>query len=204
MARTKRTKESKIHLPVGRDYSLRAMRSFFGARVGGQDRPQDINTPQAMADALLVLWPEGVELDPCSNVNSLIPAEHHVIGKYNTFIENWVFISSPKYSIGVGAGLSIEWPDRTFCNPPFNNLNMWLSKGINNREHLFLVPVRTNRKWYRYHAKRATCLNLLNPIAFAGYEQMYPTPLALIYYGTRIKLFMEAFEQFGEFSKLIG
>ena len=59
-------------------------------------------------------------------------------------------------------GLMVEWGDRNFVNPPYGRgrtLELWLAKG--RREQLvghlsvFLVPSRTDTKWWHEYAMHA-------------------------------------------------
>lgn len=49
-------------------------------------------------------------------------------------------------------GLEIDWPERSFVNPPFNDLMSW-SKKINieakkNKKIVLLMPARTDTKYF--------------------------------------------------------
>lgn len=202
-----------------RQYTNKAMRSFFGARPGGQDRPQDVNTPQFLIDAILRLWPDGIELDPCSNVESRVPARHRVIGKgvwrweskgkrviKTKLAKQNVFISSPKYPVNADGGLSIDWPDFTYANTPYDTLSQWLSKPVPGREHLMLCPCRPNRTWYCEAIGGDSCFPIscfLRPFAYDGHTQPYPTPVAIHYWGHRRKNFKAIFSVYGSIGKLI-
>ena len=159
--------------------SDKALRSFFGARTGGQDRPQDINTPQFLIDAILRVWPNGIEFDPCSNDTSIVPAR-------NRCFEN-----------GPVSGLSIDWPDFTYVNPPYGTLKEWLAKAECMKEHMILCPVRTNRTWWCDAAGFTSCICWLKPFPFHGHKQAFPDPLAMLYYGVAMNSFIEAFRPHG-------
>lgn len=177
-----------------RNYSDKALRSFFGAREGGQDRPQSINTPQFLIDAIVSMWPR-IELDPCSNVYSRVPATHRVMAK--EFDGETYFVSSPKYPVAKNGGLSIEWPEYTYANVPYRDLKPWLSKPVPTMEHLVLCPVRPNRKWWCIAINMAAIVCWLKPFAFDGHKQCYPTPLVMAYWGYRTDRFVNAFADYG-------
>lgn len=183
-----------------RKYSDKALRSFFGAREGGQDRPQDINTPQPIIDAILQVWPEGIALDPCSNAWSSVPAKNKVFGRYNVFLDDYITCHDPSLDLpgktpkGHGGGLTVFWPDYTYANPPYRKLLKWLERGVKYKEHMMLVPVRTLRVWWCNCAQRAGTIAELKPVVFEGYDCAYPTPLAMFYFGNRISLFVKAFK----------
>lgn len=58
----------------------RALQSLYGkgntvrALAGTGARPQEVYTPEPIVEALAVLWPEGVQCDPCSGPDSIIDA----------------------------------------------------------------------------------------------------------------------------------
>ena len=177
-----------------RHYNNKALRSFFGARTGGQDRPQSINTPQFLIDAILYMWPR-IELDPCTNVWSKVPAEHKVVAK--ELLDQVYFVSSQKYPITKNGGLGIDWPEYTYANVPYRDLKLWLVKPVPTMEHLILCPVRTHRKWFCEAIGQASICCFLKPFAFDGHKQCYPTPLVMAYWGCRLDKFIEAFASYG-------
>lgn len=60
---------------------------------------QDYNTPQKYVDAILEFWGE-IDLDPCSNTDSIIPAKVKYILPQNGLAESWDY-------------------DKVYVNPPF-------------------------------------------------------------------------------------
>jgi hypothetical protein len=159
----------------------KAMRSFFGAREGGQDRPQDVFTPQFMIDAILKVWPEGIALDPCSHPDSIVPA-------LSELTEN---------------GELTPWPDFTYVNPPYKHLIKWCPRFKAFRELMLLCPVRANRAWYAQASRETTMQCWLKPFSFLGYDQSFPAPLAMHYYGLRVSQFSEAFSTLGEIVRVL-
>ena len=49
-------------------------------------------------------------------------------------------------------GLSVEWPDKTYINPPYSNPYEWVKKGIaeakKGKRIAMLLRVDTSTKWY--------------------------------------------------------
>jgi site-specific DNA-methyltransferase (adenine-specific) len=51
-------------------------------------------------------------------------------------------------------GLEIEWEDKTYVNPPYNNIHNWLQKAHSQLSKnncsliIFLLPVDTSTKWF--------------------------------------------------------
>lgn len=179
---------------MSREYTNKAMRSFFGARPGGQDRPQDINTPQFLIDAILELWPEGIELDPCGNHSSKVPARLTVIPAPGGATDCVPWLCD---------GLCRDWPHFTYANPPYNKLKDWLAKPVPGREHLMLAPCRPNRRWYCEAIGNFPVTCWMKPFPFDGHTQAYPTPLGLSYWGTRIKEFNRIFSRYGVVGRMI-
>lgn len=125
-------------------------------------RPAQIHTPQVILDALARIWPEGIALDPCGSPDGIVRADRIVLLPED--------------------GLEVEWPARTFVNPPFGKLKPWLAKWAAADECVLLTPVRTHRKWFREALAEGKVV-WLNPIAFLGYVSTFPAPLALLYRG---------------------
>ena len=174
-------KDAALHSLYG--HSKAKCRAAFGARKAGDVRPQDINTPPLIIQAVLAVWPEGIELDPCSNANSIVPARINMCWPNN--------------------GLAIDWPDFTYVNPPYKRINQWLVKAIIGAEHMLLVPVRTNRKWWCVAAKRTTRIAWLKPFAFIGHVQSFPAAVCMMYFGTRVVEFEGTFSELGEVGRFV-
>lgn len=181
---------------MSRVYSDKALRSFFGAREGGQSRPQAINTPLFLIRVISRLWPKGIALDPCSNVWSQVPARVRVLAK-EVDDNTYCICSPPVYPLTKDGGLSIDWPDYTYANVPYRDLKPWLTKPVPTMEHLILCPVRPNRIWWCEAISTASVECYLRPFAFDGHKQCYPTPLVMAYWGCRIDKFVTAFAEYG-------
>lgn len=163
--------------------SDQALRSFFGARVGGQDRPQDVYTPQCVIDAILRVWPEGIALDPCSSRDAIVPAKERICAPITP---------------GDPDGCLVNWPDFTYANPPFKELKIWMEKPKRGYEHMMLVPVRPLRNWWCDSANGSTRVCWLRPVRFCGHTSSFPAPLAMLYYGSRCDAFDNAFKPLGK------
>lgn len=120
-------------------------------------REQTIFTPQCIIDVVLELYGT-IAFDPAyGGPEGIVPAEAYT----DTM------------------GLVIQWPDRTYCNPPYGELKLWLAHSLKQTSrHVMLVPVRPHRKWWREWARQADVV-YLNPIKFLGYDQAFPAPLCL-------------------------
>ena len=168
----------------------RALHSLYGrgntvrALTGTGARPQEILTPQCVVDALKVLWPEGVALDPCWAPGSLVQAERrcYVVGVQDG--KRTKYVAQPTDE----DGLALPWFERTYVNPPFEHLQEWLEKARAEkaREQVILAPVRTHRKWFRRAMVRSSDVIWLDAsFKFVGYEQSFPAPLCILYRGDR-------------------
>ena len=163
---------------------------------GGVERPQTIYTPPCIIDRLLAFWPAGIAMDPCAGAMENVPADQWVSedppGKY------WLEDRCGAVSLDDSGGLGVQWPRRTYVNPPYKHLKKWLPKIATAWECVALVPVRPHRKWWR-----AAVLDLkvlyLDPLKFVGYTQAFPAPLCLLYTGARRSEFAETFGDLGGF-----
>jgi hypothetical protein len=144
------------------------------------ERLQEILTPQCIVDVANKVW-KHIWLDPCW-------AEGSITAPYQ------------KYMYPEQDGLSLPWRAGTFINPPYKDLKAWLAHGQKQfLEQIWLVPVRTHRKWWRQWRDDLSCYVELNPIKFLGYDQVFPAPLLLGYVGTHAAEFGAAAAHLGSY-----
>lgn len=75
---------------------------------------------------------------------------------YSMFIDHNYFdvcpfsLDKPKFD-----GLSIQWPSKVFCNPPYSEISKWVDKAIlemfefnHCKDIYFLIPSRTDTKYF--------------------------------------------------------
>jgi hypothetical protein len=81
-------------------------------------------------------------------------------------------------------GLQIAWLGRVFCNPPYSNIKGFIEKGrqeiANGNAELvvFLVPARTDTKWFHNHClHRAEIRFVVGRLKFGGGEELCAVPL---------------------------
>lgn len=163
--------DSRTKMLVGSPLKRNALTGFAtGQRMY---RPQEIYTPQSIINFCLKIWPEGIALDPCTDENSIVPARRRI-----TKIEN---------------GLTQLWEPFTYINPPYNDLKNWFAHGLTQpAEQIWLVPVRTHRIWWRAFVGESSAVVFLDSgLIFLGYEQSFPAPLCLVYFGNRIEQVLE-------------
>jgi hypothetical protein len=214
----------------GNTKTIPCLQAFYGARsrsrsrkrkntakslISPGERPQEIYTPHAVVEALLRIWPH-IALDPCSGPGSVVGAldtfyiperiEQVRDKKGNVVLDD---NGEPKtrtyYRVeaeGEIDGLTREWVDYAYCNPPFKNLKPWLAhaerQGEAGRETAMLAPTRGNRSWFRDATRRATSVIDLDPLAFLGHKSTFPAPLCMLYWGAMKQLFEFAFEALGD------
>lgn len=97
------------------------------------------------------------------------------------------------------SGHRVEWPDFTYCNPPFGNQgpevlladfkDFCVKFAKTTTEVALLCPARSHRKWWRKNVMMASdAIVYLNPLRFEGFPQTFPAPLVLAYKGPRAKV----------------
>ncbi len=86
-------------------------------------------------------------------------------------------------------GLTSEWGLCNYVNPPFNEINKWLNKGLEEYKKgktcVFFITARTNTKyWHEFVWKRAQVIMFLEGrMAFGNkYKGELPIPLAIVVY----------------------
>jgi hypothetical protein len=113
------------------------------------------------------------------------------------------------------SGCVVDWPDRTFVNPPYGNKGPECILGTfsdfcaafarTKSETVMLCPVRTHRDWWcRDVIGGADLLTFLRPVTFAGWKQSFPAPLCLAYKGPRKHDAARAFAHLGSSCETIG
>jgi hypothetical protein len=179
-------------------HALDAMKGLATGNRSGKsaERKQEILTPECILDVCDYVWPEGVALDPCAAKGRRTFAKQNIYGeqidtgkrrKDGSKIFKWC-----------GEGLTSDWTDRVFINPPYESLHKWLDKSEScvwdrAQEQILLVPVRTNRTWWcEYMSTVPTVIAWLRPLKFVGYDQAFPAPLVLVYTGERKDKFRAA------------
>lgn len=136
----------------------------------------DWNTPQEIVDLLLAGWPDGVDLDPCHNPDSIVGARF-------TYDEEQDGLAQP-WDIPRPGGL-------VYVNPPYGKaLPAWADKVQAERDHsrniVVLVPARTDTRWWRTMVRGASCVVFLaGRLRFLGAPAAAPFPSALIVHGSR-------------------
>lgn len=127
----------------------------------GNEREQDVHTPDCIIEVVKQAFGGVIEMDPCASKTRQVIAQ-----TANAFEED--------------DGLSGDWLEKTYFNPPYKTLKAWLAHASRQDECIGLYPVRTNRAWWmQYHIDSVSVIAWLKPLAFAGHKQAFPAPLVL-------------------------
>lgn len=95
--------------------------------LGREPTTDDHCTPPEIVERILAMGE--IDLDPCSNPSSIVPARERVMLPDN--------------------GLCVSWARRglIFCNPPYSNPLPWAKKWLDADEALMLVSTQTGTAW---------------------------------------------------------
>lgn len=114
-------------------------------------RVQEVFTPPEILQRMWIEWGE-ISLDTAADASRWVPARAHYIGADGQ------------------DGLALPWADRTYCNPEYAALRVWLEKATHEAGHghriALLVPCRSHRAWYRAAERTAHHVIELDPLAF--------------------------------------
>jgi len=124
---------------------------------------------------------EGIDLDPCADVNKSIPAKQHYIPPTSN-------------------GLTEPWWGRVYMNPPYGkDIINWVCKlkdEYENEERIYeaiaLVPARVDTQWWQVLSNYPVCF-IKGRLRFSGHNNSAPFPSAVIYLGGNVQKFIEIF-----------
>lgn len=167
-----------------------------------KDNKKDWNTPIKIIKIVKDFYGGKIELDPCSNDNSLVYAENNFILPFNDgLFEDWNY----KY---------------IYVNPPFGRdmtrktrIYNWITKSIEsnklyNSEIILLIPVATNTEHFKeiFNIKNgAICFLFDKRLRFLDASNSNkedkkgsPCAICMIYIGERTIQFKNFFEKLGK------
>lgn len=151
----------------------------------GNEREQDIHTPECVLDVCRATFGGVIVCDPCASRSRL---EIAPVSIYEPNVDNPLKLAT--------GGTCHDWPIGTYYNPPYKNLKDWLEHAADQPEHIGLYPVRPNREWWcGYHSAEAGIVKAiawLKPLKFEGFTQAFPAPIVLVYSGHRVGSFQSA------------
>jgi hypothetical protein len=82
-------------------------------------------------------------------------------------------------------GLTRSWAgQRVYCNPPYGpGIGAWLGKAQEADLAVYLIPARTDTRWWHEHAPRASEIRFLRGrLKFGGSTNSAPFPSVLLVY----------------------
>lgn len=82
-------------------------------------------------------------------------------------------------------GLSVEWGDVNYVNPPYNKIKDWIEKGYKEYQKgktvVFLIPSRTDTRWWHDFIMKATEIRFIKGrLRFDGHKENAPFPSAIV------------------------
>jgi len=154
----------------------------------------DWNTPCKYVDAVLQVF-DKIDLDPCSNNESIVPASHkYILPEKNGLKQSWKF-------------------NKIYVNPPYGrqpnktSIYNWLEKCYVSSqlgsEVIALIPVATNTKHWKEFVFKGSAICFLNDTRLKfrinGNENNKGSPVAcaMIYWGKNFDRFIKVFNQYG-------
>jgi site-specific DNA-methyltransferase (adenine-specific) len=87
-------------------------------------------------------------------------------------------------------GLVIDWGERNFVNPPYNQVAKWLEKGFEEYKKgklcVFLIPSRTDTRWWHDYCMEADEIRFIKGrLRFSGYKNSAPFPSCVVVFNGR-------------------
>ncbi len=98
----------------------------------------------------------------CDHTSAIFSSAHVEWGTppdlYEALDKEFHFDFDPCKSDGVWDGTYVSWEGkRVFCNPPYGRgVDKWLAKGSEASIAVFLLPARTDTKWFHDHALKSS------------------------------------------------
>lgn len=82
-------------------------------------------------------------------------------------------------------GLSIDWGNSNFVNPPYKEINKWISKAYKEwkkgKTIVLLIPSRTDTKWWHEFIMQATEIRFIKGrLKFEGAKNSAPFPSCVV------------------------
>lgn len=145
----------------------------------------DWPTPPDLVDLLVDLFGV-IDLDPCSNAASIVPAQ--------------VRYSGPPHVDGLVAPWTVKGPGtRVYVNPPYGEgVGHWTARCVEAAqlgcEIVLLLPARTDQPWWHRDVATAQAVGFWRGrLRFLGSKFGAPFPSVLVYWGRSPRRFSEVF-----------
>lgn len=93
-------------------------------------------------------------------------------------------------------GLSVEWGNSNFVNPPHNQIKKWILKGFEeaqkNKVVVFLIPSRTETTWWHDVCMKASEIRFIRGrLRFEGAVHNAPFPSCIVIFRKNTNQFTE-------------
>lgn len=138
-------------------------------------------TPEPILEVVRETFEGKIDLDPCSNANSIVGAR-----------ENWIYPEKD--------ALKDQWSGNVYINPPYSSEhNMafslaWCANAGYTTAQIALVPAATGTSWFRNYVAMSTCVAFIGRVRFVGAPTVTPFDLALVYRGQRPNVFKRSLQ----------
>jgi hypothetical protein len=140
--------------PAGRGYLPRVAKT------------ENWTTPQCIIDIVEKVF-GSIELDPCSNPESIVPAARRIwLPKWaDWYLEDHDHLPD---DVEVGDGLAVAWFGATYFNPPYNAkaLHGFMERAVYHADAggaaIGLIPSKTDIKAWHAHVSKAAAICLID------------------------------------------
>lgn len=142
-----------------------------------------------------------IDLDPCSNAKgdaANVPARVHFTRDDNGLAQSWRI--DPHTDDYGDESLAV----RVYMNPPYGDeIGAWVDRLVRAYESgeitegVALLPARVDTAWWRKLRAYAVCF-VAGRLKFSGAENSAPFPSAIVYLGSDVDGFNDAFSEIGE------
>jgi len=88
-------------------------------------------------------------------------------------------------------GLTVDWGKSNYVNPPYGRqIGWWLAKGLwewsNGKTVVFLIPSRTDTKWWHKYVMKADEIRFIKGrLKFSNHKNSAPFPSAIVIFRRR-------------------
>lgn len=88
-------------------------------------------------------------------------------------------------NVQVWNGLTGEWKQNNYVNPPYNKIKLWLAKAAEEQEKgktsVFLIPFRIYTRYFGNYVQNISFVECLTKgVCFQGYKSAIPHPMSII------------------------
>ena len=82
-------------------------------------------------------------------------------------------------------GLSVEWGQSNFCNPPYSEIEVWVEKAFKEAQKgktvVLLIPSRTDTKWWHEYVMKSKEIRFIKGrLKFDEHKNSAPFPSVVV------------------------